>query len=46
MRIDNEMSAVLRSVSKPGRYTGGEFNQVVKDKADVRLRFAFAFPDV
>ena len=46
MRIDNEMSAVLRSVSKPGRYTGGEFNQVVKDKADVRCRFAFAFPDV
>ncbi|MBQ8174839.1 MAG: TIGR03960 family B12-binding radical SAM protein [Clostridia bacterium] len=46
MRINNEMSGILRSVTKPGRYTGGEFNQVVKNKADIRCRFAFAFPDV
>ena len=46
MRINNEMSGILRSVTKPGRYTGGEFNQVVKDKAAVKCRFAFAFPDV
>ena len=39
-------SSVLRAVSKPGRYTGGEFNQIVKDKAAVKCRFAFTFPDV
>ena len=38
-------SAVLKSVSKPGRYCGGEYGQVVKDRASVRARFAFAFPD-
>lgn len=37
---------VLRAVSKPGRYTGGEFNQIIKDKAALRCRFAFVFPDV
>ena len=36
---------ILRSVSKPGRYTGGEFGQVVKDKNRVELRIAFCFPD-
>lgn len=43
---DSRMSGILRSVSKPGRYTGGEFNQVVKEKDAVKCRFAFAFPDV
>ena len=46
MRINDQMAGVLRSVSKPGRYTGGEFNQIVKDKTAVDCRFAFAFPDV
>ncbi len=40
-----ELSAVLRAVSKPGRYTGGEFGQTVKDKDEVDVRFAFCFPD-
>lgn len=43
---ENQMSGILRSVEKPGRYTGGEFNQIIKDKASVRCRFAFVFPDV
>jgi radical SAM superfamily enzyme YgiQ (UPF0313 family) len=33
-------------VLKPGRYTGGEVNQVVKPDAEVKVRFALAFPDV
>jgi radical SAM family uncharacterized protein len=33
-------------VEKPARYTGGELNSIVKDKNDVNIRFAFAFPDV
>ena len=43
---EKQMSGILRSVEKPGRYTGGEFNQIIKDKRDVRCRFAFVFPDV
>ncbi len=43
---EKQMSGILRSVEKPGRYTGGEFNQIIKNKAEVRCRFAFVFPDV
>ncbi len=39
-------SAVLKSVTKPGRYTGGELHSVMKDPNSVALRFAFCFPDV
>ena len=38
-------STILKSVSKPGRYAGGEYGQVLKDKKDVKARFAFCFPD-
>lgn len=34
------------SVSKPIRYTGGEVNQIKKNHADVRIKFALAFPDI
>ena len=40
------ISSVLKAVTKPGRYIGGEYNSVIKDKADVNCRFAFCFPDV
>ena len=30
---------------KPARYLGGEYNQIVKDRADVDVRVAFCFPD-
>lgn len=36
----------LLKVEKPARYVGSELNSVVKDKEDVNVRFAFAFPDV
>ncbi|MBQ7386841.1 MAG: TIGR03960 family B12-binding radical SAM protein [Clostridia bacterium] len=39
------ISSVLKSVSKPGRYIGGEYNSVIKDKSAVKCRFAFCFPD-
>ncbi len=38
-------STILKSVLKPGRYSGGECGQVVKDKKDINCRFAFCFPD-
>ena len=40
------MERILSNVQKPGRYVGGELNSVIKDKADVDVRFAFCFPDV
>lgn len=36
---------ILKQVEKPGRYSGGEFGQVIKDKNEVKARFAFCFPD-
>ena len=41
----NELRQALLKVQKPARYTGGEPGCVYKDKKDVRLRFAFCFPD-
>lgn len=37
---------LLPRVQKPGRYTGGELNQVVKDWDAAKLRVALVFPDV
>lgn len=39
------ISSVLKSVQKPGRYIGGEYNSIIKNKDEVKCRFAFAFPD-
>src|SRR4051812_17960033 len=33
-------------VEKPGRYLGGEYQQVVKDPAAVEVSIVLAFPDV
>jgi len=41
-----ELERILTKVQKPARYTGGEYNEIIKDKASVRLRFAFCFPDL
>ena len=37
---------LLKNVEKPGRYIGGEYGEVVKDKNSVDLRFCFCFPDI
>ena len=36
---------MLKSVTKPGRYSGGEYGAILKDKSAVKARFAFCFPD-
>ena len=50
MRTPEEISAalarILPRVEKPGRYTGGELNQVVKDWASTPVRTALVFPDL
>lgn len=44
--MDNKrFEELLMTVQKPGRYSGGELNSVVKDKNSVDVRFAFCFPD-
>ncbi|MDK2971816.1 MAG: hypothetical protein PWP23_1571 [Candidatus Sumerlaeota bacterium] len=40
-----QLEQVLPRVEKPGRYVGGEVNQIVKDRNDVAVRCALVFPD-
>ena len=43
--MDKRLERILPRVQKPARYTGGEYNQILKDKENVDLRVAFCFPD-
>lgn len=43
--MDKRLERILPRVQKPARYTGGEYNAVMKDKSGVDTRFAFCFPD-
>ena len=45
-QIQAKLECLLPTVQKPGRYTGGELNQVVKDWAAVDTRVALVFPDI
>ena len=38
-------STIMKSITKPGRYSGGEYNQIIKDKSKIKARWAFCFPD-
>ncbi len=40
------LERILPTVQKPGRYVGGELNQVLKDWNSVDTRVALAFPDI
>jgi len=39
------LEQILPKVQKPARYTGGEYNAVVKDLCQVDTRYALCFPD-
>ena len=43
--MDKKLERILPRVQKPARYTGGEYNQIIKNKDDVDVRVAFCFPD-
>ena len=43
--MDKRLERILPRVQKPARYTGGEYNQIIKDRGSVALRVAFCFPD-
>jgi radical SAM family uncharacterized protein len=45
-QIEIALERILPRVSKPGRYTGGEYNQVVKDWGEIDYKVALAFPDI
>lgn len=42
---EKRFEELLTAVQKPGRYSGGEINSVIKDKNADLIRFAFCFPD-
>ena len=44
--MSDVLDRILPNVSKPARYTGGEWNSVVKDWETCDIRWALAFPDV
>ena len=43
--MTDTLHRILTRVQKPARYVGGEYNEIIKDKADVDVRVAFCFPD-
>jgi len=44
--ITKKLERILPTVQKPGRYIGGELNQVVKDWKAIQTHVALAFPDI
>ncbi len=45
-QLQKQLNAILPTVQKPGRYTGGELNQIVKDWETTETRVALLFPDI
>ncbi|MDD4569574.1 MAG: TIGR03960 family B12-binding radical SAM protein [Tepidanaerobacteraceae bacterium] len=46
MTIEKLLIDLLPQVSKPTRYMGNEYNSINKDKKNVKVHVALAFPDV
>jgi hypothetical protein len=44
--LEEKINSILPLVQKPGRYTGGELNSIVKDWNTVQSRVALVFPDI
>ena len=44
--ISQKLDRILPTVEMPGRYTGGEFNQVKKDWQKITTRIALLFPEI
>ena len=44
--IERRLAAILPTVEKPGRYSGGELNSVVKDWDQIQTRVCLAFPEI
>ncbi len=46
MQYADKWDEILRHVQKPGRYIGGEWNEIKKDPCSVKTKVALAFPDL
>ena len=42
----NQLEKILYHIEKPGRYVGGEHNQVLKDWGAIRTHVCLVFPDI
>ena len=42
--LKKEVEKILQYVQKPGRYSGGELNSVIKDPEKVDIPFVFPIP--
>ncbi len=45
-QIQEKLEYLLPRVQRPGRYTGGELNQVTKDWSQIETKVALVFPDI
>lgn len=45
LHMNEKLERILPLVQKPARYTGGEYNEIIKDKSTVDTRVALCFPD-
>jgi len=45
-QIHSRLENILPSVQSPGRYTGGEFNQIIKNWDSVNVHTALLFPEI
>jgi radical SAM family uncharacterized protein len=42
----NNIDSILHKVQKPARYTGGEWNSIIKDWSQIPVRIALSYPDI
>ncbi|NLL39227.1 MAG: TIGR03960 family B12-binding radical SAM protein [Clostridiales bacterium] len=42
----HKLERILPNVRKPARYTGGEYNQIIKNPDETEIRVALCFPDI
>ncbi|MGB9586340.1 MAG: B12-binding domain-containing radical SAM protein, partial [Anaerolineales bacterium] len=46
LNIQQALSRILARVQKPARYSGGEYNQILKDWDETDLHVCLVFPDI
>lgn len=45
MTLWNKIEPILPSIQVPGQYIGGEWNSIAKDRGEIEVSMAIAFPD-
>ncbi len=46
IQVLNKLETILPTVQSPGRYTGGELNQIKKEWNNLNVKIALAFPEI